>query len=75
VLISEVPLLLRQTDLYATFAVAGVEANLGVQALGVAPEPASYLGKGVVAGLRFAAIWWRNRLPVFRVPEEESVRE
>jgi uncharacterized membrane protein YeiH len=59
VLSGEVPLLLRQTDLYATAAVAGVEANLGVQALGVAPEPASHLGMGVVAGLRFAAIRWR----------------
>jgi uncharacterized membrane protein YeiH len=72
VLTGEVPLLFRQTDLYATAAIAGVVVYLVLQAVGLGAEPASYLGMGAVAGLRFAAIRWRLRLPVFRVPEEKS---
>src|SRR3984957_8875722 len=73
VLTGEVPLLFRQTELYATASIAGVALYLVLQEVGVGPEPASYLGMGVVAGLRFAAIRWRLRLPVFRVPEEETM--
>jgi uncharacterized membrane protein YeiH len=72
VLSGEVPLLFRQTDLYATAAIAGAALYLVVQNVGVGPEPASYLGMAAVAGLRFAAIRWRLRLPVFRVPAEDS---
>ena len=71
VLSGEVPLLFRQTELYATAAIAGVGVYLGLESVGVAPEPASYLGMVVVAALRFAAIRWSLRLPVFRVPDEE----
>jgi uncharacterized membrane protein YeiH len=71
VLSGEVPLILRQTDLYATAAIAGVAVYLGLQAVGLDQEPASYLGMAAVAGLRFAAIRWQLRLPVFHVPEEE----
>ncbi len=72
VLSGEVPLLLRQTDLYATAAIAGVIVYLASQAVGLGHEPASYLGMAVVAGLRFAAIRWKLRLPVFRVTDEDS---
>jgi uncharacterized membrane protein YeiH len=71
VLSGEVPLLFRQTELYATAAIAGIGAYLAAQAVGLGIEPASYLGMGVVAGLRFAAIRWNLRLPVFRLPDEE----
>lgn len=70
VLTGEVPLLFRQTELYATAAIAGVGAYLAAEAAGLGSESASYLGMGVVAGLRFAAIRWNLRLPVFRVPDE-----
>jgi uncharacterized membrane protein YeiH len=72
VLSGEVPLLLRQTDLYATTCIAGVAVYLAAETAGLGPEPASYLGMTTVAGLRFAAIRWKLRLPVFRVPEEEA---
>src|SRR5205085_2058909 len=72
VLTGEVPLLFRQTELYATAAIAGVGAYLAAEASGVGTEAASYLGMGVIAGLRFAAIRWKLRLPVFRLPDEEQ---
>src|SRR5262249_29656636 len=70
VLSGEVPLLLRQTDLYATAAIAGVIVYLASQAAGVGHEPASYPGMAAAAGLRFAAIRWKLRLPVCRVIDE-----
>jgi uncharacterized membrane protein YeiH len=71
-LTGEVPLLFRQTELYATAAIAGVAVYLGLESVGLGTEPASYLGMAVVAGLRFAAIRWKLRLPVFRVPDQEQ---
>ncbi len=72
VLTGEVPLLFRQTELYATAAIVGVGSYLAAEAAGLGTEPASYLGMAIVAGLRFAAIRWRIRLPVFRVPGEDA---
>lgn len=74
VLSGEVPLLLRQTDLYATAAIVGAAAYLVLQGAGLERTPAALVGMAVVAGLRLAAIWWRLRLPVFHVPEEEGPR-
>jgi uncharacterized membrane protein YeiH len=70
VLSAEVPLLLRQTDLYATAAIVGATAYLLSQAAGLEPEDAALVGMATVFGLRLAAILWRLRLPVFRVPDE-----
>jgi uncharacterized membrane protein YeiH len=75
VLSGEVPLLLRQTDLYATASIAGVLVYLGAEAAGVSVPLASLLGMAVVAGLRIAAIVWSLRLPVFRLPEERESQE
>jgi uncharacterized membrane protein YeiH len=72
VLSAEVPLLLRQADLYATAAIAGATAYLMVQAAGLETAPAALVGMVTIVGLRLAAILWRLRLPVFRVPEEEE---
>lgn len=72
VLSAEVPLLLRQTDLYATAAIAGATAYLLLQAAGVERTPAALLGMTTVAGLRMAAISWGLRLPVLDVPEERT---
>ena len=72
VLSGEVPLLFRQTDLYATAAIVGVVFYLALEKGGVGQEPASYLGMTAVAGLRFAAIRWRLKLPVFHVPDDDS---
>jgi uncharacterized membrane protein YeiH len=71
VLSGEVPLLFRQTDLYATAAIAGVVFYLALEEVGFGQETASYIGMAAVACLRFAAIRWRLRLPVFHVPDED----
>jgi uncharacterized membrane protein YeiH len=70
VLCGEIPLLLRQTDLYATTAILGVIVYLAAEAAGLSVPQASLLGMATVAGLRIAAIVWGLRLPVFRLPEE-----
>ena len=72
VLSAEVPLLFRQTDLYATAAIAGATAYLLLQAAGLEPPRAALAGMATVAGLRLAAILWRLRLPVIPVPDEEE---
>ena len=72
VLCAEVPLLLRQSELYATAAIAGATAYLLLQAAGLERTPAALLGMATVAGLRFASILWRLRLPVFHVEDEEG---
>jgi uncharacterized membrane protein YeiH len=73
VLSAEVPLLLRQTDLYATAAIVGATAPLALQAVGLERTPAALVGMAVVAGLRLAAIGWGLRRPVFHVPDEEAL--
>ena len=70
VLSAEVPLLLRQADLYATAAIAGGTAYLLSQAAGLESGHAALVGMATIVGLRLAAILWRLRLPVFRVPDE-----
>jgi uncharacterized membrane protein YeiH len=72
VLCGEVPVLLRQTDLYATAAIAGATMYLILQRAGAERIPAALLGMTVVVGLRFAAIRWGLRLPVFHVPDSEE---
>jgi uncharacterized membrane protein YeiH len=72
VLSAEVPLLLRQTDLYATAAIAGATAYLMLQAVGLGRTTAAEAGMAVVVGLRLAAILWGLRLPVFLVPREKD---
>ncbi len=69
ILSGEVPLLLRHTELYATAAIVGSAAYLLAQDFGLADTPAALLGMATVAAIRFAAILWRLRLPVFEVPE------
>lgn len=73
ILSGEVPLLLRrQGELYATAAIAGITVYLIAQELGMTLTAANLLGVATVAALRFAAILWQLRLPVFEVPEEEG---
>ena len=69
VLSAEVPLVLRRGNLYASAAIAGTAAYFALDAAGVRPNVAALVGMAVVAGLRFAAIWWRLQLPEFRLDE------
>jgi uncharacterized membrane protein YeiH len=73
VLCNEVPLLFGPSDtLYATAAIAGASAYLGLQAAGVERTLAALLGMSVVAGLRLAAIAWQLRLPGARIYGDEA---
>jgi uncharacterized membrane protein YeiH len=75
ILSAEVPLLLRQSDLYATAAIAGSSVYLILEDLGVARTPASFAGMAVVFAVRLAAILWRLRLPVFDLPHDGTDEE
>jgi uncharacterized membrane protein YeiH len=70
VLSGEVPLLLRQTDLYATAAIVGGTAYLLLKIAGLEQTYAALVGMAAVVGLRLAAILWKLRLPVFRMPND-----
>jgi uncharacterized membrane protein YeiH len=73
VLSNDTPLLLQQSDLYATASIVGAGVYLVLEALGIARTPAAIWGMLVVAALRLAAIIWKLRLPVFKVPGEERL--
>lgn len=63
VLTTEIPLVLRDRDVYTTAAIAGIVVYLLLQSAGIARQPAAWSGMGVVVGLRFAAIFAGLRLP------------
>lgn len=68
-LCNEVPLLLRPGELYATTSIVGASVYIILQQNGVARPTASLVGVGTVAVLRFAAIFWKIKLPVAELPE------
>ena len=74
VLSMEIPLVLRSGYLYATAAIAGTGAYFALEALGLERPLATLAGMSVVAGLRFASIWWGLELPVFRLTTDEHPR-
>ncbi|GLC24195.1 trimeric intracellular cation channel family protein [Roseisolibacter agri] len=71
VLSAEIPVVLRRGSLYATAAIAGTGVYFALEALGVARGAATLVGMGVVASVRFAAIWWGLQLPEFRLHTDE----
>jgi uncharacterized membrane protein YeiH len=74
VLSAEVPFVLRRGNLYASAAIAGTGAYVGLVAAGLAHGPATLIGMAIVAAVRLAAIWWRLQLPVFRVGHGDDPR-
>ena len=75
VLSAEVPLVLRRGNLYASAAIAGATTYFLLQAAGAARLPAAIAGMVLCAGLRFAAIWWGLKLPIFQLDEDERREE
>jgi uncharacterized membrane protein YeiH len=68
VLSSEIPLVFRSSEtLYSIAALTGAIVYLVAQGIGIETGAASLLGIAVVAGVRFAAIFWDLRLPAFHV--------
>ncbi len=64
ILSAQVPLILRQGELYATAAIVGATAYLVLMGLGVMEGLSAGIGMVTVVGLRFAAIRWGIGLPV-----------
>ncbi|HMO05855.1 MAG TPA: trimeric intracellular cation channel family protein [Kiritimatiellia bacterium] len=70
VLSGEVPMLLRDRELYATAAIGGSIVYLVLRRLLDLPEtPSALTGMATVAALRFFSLWWKWRMPVFRFKE------
>src|SRR3954471_17845043 len=58
VLVAEIPLVFRQSELYVTCCVAGVALYFCLGAAGVSTEVASVAGMAAIALIRLAAIRW-----------------
>ena len=69
VLCAEIPLIL-QRDIYATAALAGGGLYVLLQTLSVADLTTTLAGMAIVVALRFSAILWGWRLPVFRLRDD-----
>lgn len=75
VLTTEIPMVIRRGQIYATAAITGIVAYLVLRETFELVEPVAALGGMVViAGLRLSAIVWDWTLPVFRLsdPDESS---
>jgi uncharacterized membrane protein YeiH len=71
VLTGEIPLLLRDRELYATAAIAGSMAYLALEHwFHVNVTHAAIFGMAVVAALRFSSIWWKLKVPVIGIREQ-----
>ena len=69
VLSAEIPFVLRRGNLYASTVILGIAGYLVLESIGVARQPASLIGMGIIAASRFAAIRWELQLPVLEVDE------
>ncbi len=68
-LLAEIPLLLRDGEIYATAALAGIIVYLGLQSIGLERTAAAYFGMAVVVVLRFTGIFLGLRMPALRLGE------
>ena len=78
VLTTEIPMVIRRGQIYATAAIAGIVGYLVLRRTFELGEPvAAVAGMAVIAGLRISSIAWRWTLPVFGLdePEEEPPSE
>jgi uncharacterized membrane protein YeiH len=71
-LIAEIPLLLRDGEIYATAALLGIIVYLGLQAAGLERTTAAYFGMAVIAALRFTGIFLGLRMPALRLGESQD---
>lgn len=70
VLTTEIPMVIRRGQIYATAAIAGVAAYLVlVRSFGVDEPVGALLGMAMIASLRLSAIIWQWTLPVFSLKE------
>jgi uncharacterized membrane protein YeiH len=69
VLVAEIPLVFRQSELYVTACIAGVALYFCLTALGLPAEASSVMGMATIALIRLASIRWSITLPVLKMPE------
>jgi uncharacterized membrane protein YeiH len=69
VLVAEIPLVFRQSELYVTACIAGVALYFCLAALSLPVEASSILGMATIALIRLASIRWSITLPVLKMPE------
>lgn len=70
ILTTEIPMILRQGELYATAAITGAAVFLVLLRLGAQPPVPALVGMAVIVALRLAAIVWGLRLPVFSLDRD-----
>jgi uncharacterized membrane protein YeiH len=73
-LLAEIPLLLRDGEIYATAAIAGIVVYLLLQAAGFERSTAGHAGMAAIVVIRFAAIFFSLRMPALRLGEERKRR-
>lgn len=71
VLAAEIPIVMRQGELYATAAAVGAALYLLLDALGVPRGISEFGGMSAVAALRFAALRWRLVLPALSMAPDD----
>ena len=74
VLVAEVPLVFRQSELYVTACLAGIGVYLVLMRLSLSPELASLAGTATIALIRIASIRWKITLPVLHIPSDREKR-
>lgn len=74
-LIAEIPLLLRDGEIYATAALAGIIVYLGLQAMGLERTTAAYFGMAVIVVVRFTGIFLGLRMPALRLGERQNEKQ
>ncbi|WP_051362353.1 trimeric intracellular cation channel family protein [Solimonas soli] len=65
VLCNEIPMILQRGKIYASAVLIGASFYVIAQSFGAQRDLASFIGMGLIAALRLAAIWWDLTLPVF----------
>lgn len=71
ILLAEIPLLLRDREIYATAAIAGIVVYLLLQASGFERPTAAYAGMAAIVLIRFTAIFLSLRMPALRLGEKK----
>jgi len=66
-LLAEIPLLLRDGEIYATAAILGIIVYLLLQAAGLDRLNAGYAGMATIVAIRFTAIFFNLRMPALRL--------
>lgn len=71
-LLAEIPLLLRDGEIYATAALIGIIVYLLLQAAGFDRLTAGHAGMAAIVAIRFTAIFFGLRMPALRLGEHKK---